>query len=160
METVAVYSEDPVLTYRLQAESGFVLLEIACPAAGLEPLAQALGDCRPPLLVTQLGAGLSQGVARICLCLKWDLAPRLQSLLERAGLPAPSPPREVTLVHLQGPHYGDRYGVLARALQGLEQAQVEPVAFAAAVHSLFILVEPAEARAALAGLARHFAAPE
>lgn len=160
METVAVYSEHPVLTYRLQAESGFVLLDMDCPAADLAPLASAMADSRPPLLVTQLGAGLSRERARICLCLKWELAPRLESLLERAGLPAPPPPREVTLIHLQGPHFGDRYGVLARALEGLEQARVEPVALAAAVHSLFIMVEPAEGRAALAGLAQHFAAPE
>jgi aspartokinase len=160
METVAVYSEDPVLTYRLQAEPGYVLLSVDCPARDLELMAGALTDCRPPILMTQLGAGMSPDRAEISLCLKWDQAPRLESLLVRAGFPAPASAREATLIHLQGPHYGDRYGILARALTGLSRAKVEPLAFAAAVHSLFILVEPADGKNALAGLARHFAPAE
>jgi hypothetical protein len=160
METVAVYREHPVLTYRLRAETGFLLLRLVCPLSSLTAMGDALARCQPPLLVSQMGGGLDREEADFFLCLKPDQASILESLLALAGLPPPGPAREVVLIHLQGPHYGDRYGVLAGALAGLAQEDVMPLALATAVHSLYLMIEPTEAARALSGLSQYFTSAE
>jgi hypothetical protein len=66
----------------------------------------------------------------------------------------------VSLINLQGPHFGDRPGIAAEALNGLTGFQVEPLAMSGVVHSLFLAVGKGAEQAALAGLATRFSGPK
>jgi hypothetical protein len=158
-ETIAVYREDPIRTYGLQAQAGLAWLRAACAGPDLERAlgaAQDLEACPRPLHV-QLRLG-GDGL-ELAACLAAEEAPGLARDLARCGLALAEPPRPASLVHLQGPHFGDRHGIAAAALDSLAEAGLTPLSLAGVVHSLFLVLEPDQARAALAALSRRFRAP-
>lgn len=158
-ETIAVFREDPIRTYGLQAQSGLVWLTAACPGPDLAPAlaaAQALEVCPRPLHV-QLRLG-GEGL-ELAACLAAGEAPELVQGLEGCGLALAHPPRPASLVHLQGPHFGDRHGIAAAALACLAEAGLTPLSLAGVVHSLFLVLEPDQAAEALTALGRRFCAP-
>lgn len=159
METVAVYFERPLRTYGLEAQAGCRLLEVSCPRERLEDLLAALGALQPPAGLHFCTAAWAGETLSLRACLPVPEAARVATALAGAGL-QPQAPVEASLVHLQGPHFGDRWGVASEALAGLAEAGVEPLGLAGVVHSLFLALPPQDARAGLAGLAKRFRAPD
>ena len=155
METVAVFNEHPVQTYGILLRHHLALLE----ARGDDPRPQVLAQARPPLEMIICAAAWQEGEWWLKVCLPAEAVPRLQELAPAAGL-RPEAPRPVSLLVLQGPHFGDRPGIAAAALAGLEQAGVEPLLLQGAVHSLMLAVEPAQAARAREGLGAYFSVPE
>ncbi|ADK85521.1 hypothetical protein Deba_2156 [Desulfarculus baarsii DSM 2075] len=155
METVAVYNEHPVKVYGVKLIENLLLLEASGRQHDLPALALAAQDIdqrfRPALLM----ASWPDDAPRLCFCLERAQAAELERALERAGLTIDQR-RPASLIHLQGPHFGDRFGIVALALDGLVLAGVEALAVAAAVHSLFVVVEPSLAERATRGLRDHF----
>ena len=92
-------------------------------------------------------------------CLGGDQTDRLRQVLTAAGLQPGDTAQAVSLIHLQGPHFGDRFGIASEAMAGLREAGVIPLGFSAVVHSLFIIIRPQDAEAAVGGLAKRFQAP-
>ncbi len=159
METLAVYEEHPIRTYGLKAQEGLCWLNAGRPLAGLGDF-QDWGlweGCPRPVF---LAASLGEGRLRLGLCLAQADLPALSRALAGAGLTAEAPARPVSLIHLQGPHFGDRYGIAAAALAGLAQAGVTPLGLGAVVHSLFLVVEPDQATTALEALSTAFSGPD
>jgi hypothetical protein len=109
--------------------------------------------------LASLAAAWEEGEARLCACLPPEPARRLAEALAGHGGTVPEP-REAALIHLQGPHFGDRYGIAAAALDGLAAAGVAPLAVSGMVHSLFAAVAPDQTAAALEGLGAQFRGPE
>lgn len=159
METMAVYEEHPIGTYGLRAQEGFCWLAAGRPLAGLEGMAglEFMETCPQPAL---LSASLWEGRLSLRLCLDQQELPRMLETLSAAGLEVDQPALAASLIHLQGPHFGERYGIAAAALESLAQAGVVPLALGAVVHSIFLVIEPHQAEAALAGLAQAFTAPD
>ncbi len=157
-ETVAVYEERPVRTYGIAARGELMLWLARCREGDPAP-ARALAACRPAPPLWVLAARPAGEDCRLAFCLPADRVEEFAALAAAAGLGALGAPRPACLIHLQGPHFGDRYGILAEALEGLAGQGVRPLFVQAAVHSIYILVAPGQARAALAGLAGRFTAP-
>lgn len=134
-ETVAMYAEHPVRCYGLSVLPGYVL------SCGEAPRPAAAGPGRPAGFAFALDG--ADGL-RFTLCMR--PGPGCD------GAPA-------SLIHLQGPHYGDRWGIAHAACRGLDEAGVRPLAAAGAAHSFFLAVSPEEADNALTGLARYFCGP-
>ncbi|MFZ5586429.1 MAG: hypothetical protein ACOZHQ_10905 [Thermodesulfobacteriota bacterium] len=157
-ETIAVYREDPIRTYGLAAAPEMAWLCAAAPLAGLdfERGLTALADAPKP---AHLQVALGAGRIGICACLAAAQAPALVAALLAAGLEPAGPPEPATLVHLQGPHFGDRHGIAAAALVALAEAGAAPLALAGVVHSIFIALPPEQAAPVCAALARRFCAP-
>lgn len=159
METVAVYFEEPVRTYGLQAQDGCVLFSLAVTAPQLGALAAGLADLDPPLAMLWCNA-LGQGdLTEMQICLPESQAPRLAQVAARAGVAALAS-SAASVINLQGPHFGDRWGLAKEALAGLEETGVAPLSLAGVTHTLQVTVEPSARAAALAGLGRRFVAPE
>ncbi|MFH1034100.1 MAG: hypothetical protein V1806_06290 [Pseudomonadota bacterium] len=158
METLAVYDEHPIRIYGLEAQEGFCWLTTSRPQAGLAELSdwQSLEQAPSPAFFC---ATLREGrlVLRMCLA-QADLAGMLEAL-PALGLTPVLPARPVCLIQLQGPHFGDRYGIASAALASLAQVGATPLGMGAVVHSLFLVVEPAQADLALRGLGQAFSAP-
>ena len=160
METVAVYAEHPIKTYGVKAQPEFSLLDLICPVADLDG---CLAKLNPGSGLGQafLVSSRRQGDAwRLCALMHQDGVDELSGYLDSAGLKMASSLRPAALIHLQGPHFGDRYGIFAAALSGLKRAKVAPLLMEACVHSLVIAVEPRDAKDAVNGLCRYFCAPE
>jgi len=158
METVAVYNEHPVKVYGVKLIEDLLLLEASGRQDDLPALARAaqeLRDCFKPAL---LMASWPDDAPRLCFCLERAQAAALERALERAGLTIDQR-RPASLIHLQGPHFGDRFGIVDLALAGLAQVGVEALAVVAAVHSVFVAVEPSLTERAARGLRDHFCPP-
>lgn len=158
MEIVAVYDEHPIRTYGLEAQEGFLWLTAQRPLAVLGNLPdwQALEQAASPAFFT---ATLREGRMILRVCLTQADLPGMLKALDGLGFAPQLPARPVSLIHLQGPHFGDRYGIAAAALSSLAEAGARLLAMNAAVHSLFLVVEPTQAKVALASLAQAFTAP-
>jgi hypothetical protein len=159
METVAVYCETPVRTYELAAREGCLLLGLECDPAQLAALTALLATLEPPLPLVSCSALWRGEVACLEICLPQDQAPRLEEAAARAGAVLASR-REVCVVNLQGPHFGDRWGLAREALAGLEEAGVAPLSCLGATHTLQLTLEPSARQAAIVGLGKRFVAPE
>jgi len=158
METVAVYREKPVRTYGVRAKGGLVLARLACPPQGLAGLSAALSAAQPPLELA--ACGMSRGASpELNLCLPAGQCGLLAELVSRAGGRLAGR-QEVDLISLQGPHFGDRWGIAHQALAGLAEAGVRPRLVLGVLHTLQLLVDPAESSRALQGLRTRFASPE
>lgn len=159
MEIVAVYREEPIKTYGVRAREGLALLALECPAARLEDLAAELAAFSDELGVELCAAPGGEADAAWRVCLPLGRAQALGELAVRAGGRC-GPARPVSLIALQGPHFGDRWGIAGQALIALGEAGVAPCLVLGATHTLQLVVPGDDAERALMGLRRHFSSPE
>jgi hypothetical protein len=158
METVAVYFEKPVRTYGLKARLGDVALSLECGATALAELTESLAALDPPLQLVSCSLVWEDDLALLLVCLPQEQAPRLEEAAARSG--AVITERGPTaLINLQGPHFGDRWGLASEALGGLEAAGVEPLALLGVTHTLQVTLAPEHGEPALVGLGQCFCAP-
>jgi aspartokinase len=122
-------------------------------------LAAALSGEQPSLEFTACAATWAKNRGGLSFCLPEHHAPRLIALVQENGGQVASS-QEVSLISLQGPHFGDRWGIAEQALTALEEAGVEPRLLLGATHTLQVLVDPAAAPRALQGLRGRFSSPE
>lgn len=160
MAVVAVYDEHPVRTYGLEAHTGLALMAADCPWQGLAPASRQLCDCASGLPLTFCTTQLDSRRCRWEVCLPEEAVKPMANRLAQCGLELLEPPLAAGLIHLQGPHFGDRPGIAGLALQALSRAGLELLALGAVVHSLFMVLAPGEARPALRALGRSFCGPE
>lgn len=159
METVAVYLEDPVRVYALKVGDVCALLDLDGSPGQLAQLTAGLEDMQPPLALVFLGALWWEDALRLQVCLPLDQADCLERAAARAGAQVRGR-REASVINLQGPHFGDRWGLAKDVLAGLEDAQVEPLSLLGVTHTLQTAIRPQDSQAALAALAKRFKAPE
>jgi aspartokinase len=158
LETVAVYAEHPIKTYGIKAEPGFMLLGAACKGGRLPGcLSRARDAGELARAVFSFCSRQNDGWRLIALIQAEQAKAATDALLE-CGLEL-NPPQPASLIHLQGPHFGDRYGLLAAASQGLETARVTPLVLQACMHSIFVVIEPGREDAAVWGLEQQFCSP-
>lgn len=158
METVAVYFEKPVRTYGIKARLDNLALSLECTADQLTGLTDALAALEPPLQLISCSLMWEGDLALLQVCLPQEQAPRLEEAAARAGaVIAQRGPAGV--VNLQGPHFGDRWGLASEALCGLESAGVEPLGILGVTHTIQVTLAPESSGAALEGLGRGFCAP-
>ena len=130
-----------------------------CNTGYLLRLTDHLADLEPPLRLMLCDVIWEKDTAFLTICLPVDQAPRLDEALEATGGPAQGI-EEVIFVNLQGPHFGDRWGIAKEALVALEESRVEPKALLGVTHTLQLILNPATSQEALAGLENHFSSPE
>lgn len=159
MDTVAVYLEKPVRTYGVKAQEGLELLRLTCHPARLAALAKSLSRIQPSLEMVACVALWAQSKLSLAVCLPRRHSSRLATLAHEASSQVESP-RAVNLIGLQGPHFGDRWGIAQQALAALEGADVQPRLVLGATHTLQLLVDPRDAPRALEGLRTRFWYPE
>lgn len=156
-ETVAVYAECPVSCYGLKEDAGLALWQAHGPGPALASALSRLAALEPPPRLSFMAGYWHEGSCSLSVCLPKDQEAPLAQIW--AGLGSCPPGEDASLVHLQGPHFGDRPGIAHEALAGLAQAGVEPLALSGVVHSLFLALRPGDAKAALEGLAAKFCGP-
>ena len=159
MEIIAVYYEYPVKTYGVKLTGGFCMVEAQLSTGWSPEILASLArrESLPGLVFSSVLPGRNGGQA-LHFCLPEEDGPRLADML--AELPAEGIRQTPAgLIHLQGPHFGDRFGIAALVLEALEEAGVKPLSLAGVVHSLFLALAPGDGPAALRTLAGHFSDP-
>ncbi len=151
METIAVYWEPRIRTYGVQLVEGLQLYQVGVPPVHLGRWGRALQSVAEDgpafrLVWAQAGDPDTHPIKFFLLCDDTHWSRELDSLEGQVGRQGVAeelhPPLGVDLLFLQGPHYGDRYGVLDFALQPLVEAEVPLLAVACSVATIY-LVTPA-----------------
>jgi hypothetical protein len=165
METIAIYREAIIKTYGVTERSGLCLAAIDLPLERMDHWGRVVME------------GLNQSGAALVLLMAHPLGGdllRLFVLLESLppkGLPAPEvrsetgadPWRiypEVDLISIQGPHYGDRYGIASAALKALTDQEVPIWEMICSGASIYLITPPGEAGRARQALGEAFVIPE
>ncbi len=159
METIAVYSELPVRVYGIAVKRGLALLQVWGRQKDIPAAHRALEQLRLQFRPHFLLAAWPKGDPQISLCLSLETAAKADSAMLATGFEADRPV-PVSVIHLQGPHFGDRWGIMNLALDGLDQANVTPLAINAAMHSIMLAVKPEDEGPAVTGLRLNFNEPE
>ena len=157
-ETIAVYSEETIRTYGFNVQRNLVLVTLTPTTAALD-LDTALREVG--IRAGRLRMATAQGQP--------DGSLQIQVILEPEGPVEPSPTpapihavqvrQPVEVICLQGPHYGDRYGIAARALEELDRAEIEVLTLGCTGASIYLAVDGGRADAAVEALGRAFVVP-
>jgi hypothetical protein len=165
MQTMAVYWEPRIKTYGFQSVTDLSLIEVTFPPQRITALGQKLcelGDV--PIGFRLVSAWNSRdGTSKIYLLIRRESEAEALKRIRMVGvadtgerLYVASP---LELLHFQGPHYGDRYGIAEAAFKALAFGSV-PVLLAACSQSCVCLVLPeARSREAQMRLSEVFEVP-
>ena len=151
MQTIAVYWEPRIKTYGFQSVTDLSLVEITFPAQRIRAVGLKLYELGEVPIGFRLVSAQSStdGACRIYLLIRRHSEQQALERIRTVGgeetgdrLFVASP---LELLHFQGPHYGDRYGIAEAAFKALAFGSV-PVLLAACSQSCVCLVLP-ESRA-------------
>jgi aspartokinase len=163
LETKAAYWESRIKTYGFQRMTGLSLLRITVNSVDMESLGTAF--CR----LGEEGVGFllvfSQRCGRalevwLVVTAQWArvIEDRVREFLAgadkavRSGVP-------VEMVFFQGPHFGDRYGILDAAVRGLAARRVKMLAAACSGACIYIVLPEGKSEEAVAALSEVFEIP-
>ena len=166
METIAVYWESRVKTYGFQITPNVCLVEVVIPGSRLSDFGRALLDFskgRKKFLLILTGPADDDRI-QINLALHQkdekdflNVASETSWFNNQSGKVAT---RASEILHFQGPHYGDRYGIADSAFRALEKGGLAPLAATCAGHSIQIVLPPGQAENAVFLLCEPFDAPQ
>ena len=165
METIAVYYESNIKTYGIDQRTGLSMLSLLLPLSTFgrdnHSLFRAASDAGDLLLAFARPA--TGGGLRLHLLFEgrpsWHL---LEEFSEASHDSSPSGLRvdaEVELVYLQGPHFGDRYGIADAAFRALGKESIPVLAAACTGASIYLVVPQQTAEKAKRALSGAFIVP-
>ena len=146
METIAVYWEPIIRTYGFNLAEALYLCQIGVAPDKLAAWGQALqsiADSGPAFRLVWAQSGHGDQVKFFLLCddNHWSrVHPFLAHHKHLGTLEEVSSPLMVDLLFFQGPHYGDRYGVLDFTLTPLVEAQVPLLAITCSVATIYLVL--------------------
>lgn len=165
METIAVYWESRIRTYGFHLTEGVRLcrIDISPDQLGAWGAAlQSIADDEPGfrLVWAQTGAPGSIHFFLLCDDEHWS---RVRSFLEchrRCGtVDGMDAAERADLLFFQGPHYGDRYGVLDFTLAPLTASGIPLLAIACSVATIYLVLPAGRGEAARTLLSEAFDIP-
>lgn len=163
LETKAAYWEPRVKTYGFQRMTGLSLIEITVRTAGIDSLGQAfcrLGDAGVGFHLV-FSRPSSRGL-EVCLLVtaQWAkvIEEHMQKLVEGADkVVGRTSPAE--MVFFQGPHFGDRYGILDAAVGGLAARGIRMTATVCSGSCIYIVLPEGKSEEAVLALSEVFEIP-
>ena len=161
LETVAIYREERIKTYGFDIFEGLALLEIAAGSGTRGDVAEAGEGLETEDGKYKMVHGWNhpQDGPVLTLVLETGTAGTLAETTRSRGLSVrlESP---VDMIHFQGPHYGDRFGVSHAVLEGLARGGIPWLRLVCAGSSVHIVLPGGRAAAAKKVLEGVFEAPE
>jgi hypothetical protein len=159
METVAVYWESKIRTYGFNLQEGLILSRVSLPCADLScwgETLQSLDAGEATFRLVWAGTGNS---GQIVFCLACDaghwtqLRPLIKRDLDPAGV------QVVDILFLQGPHFGDRYGIMDFTYQALAKGPISLISAVCSVATIYLVLPGGWGRKAQSLLAQAFEIP-
>ena len=165
MQTIAVYSESRIKTYGFQEMTDLSLLELTL-GPGHEALRDLhIGDLKVSGIHFHLG--FAQMAKDQCLRLyllidhpfETEALNRIRNRDPVHGRNAVRASSPVELLHFQGPHYGDRYGIAETTLEALKKEGIPLLAVACSQSCVYLVLPPEGAQQAKRCLSQVFEIP-
>jgi aspartokinase len=163
METKAAYWEPRIKTYGFQRMTGLSLVQITVGSAGIEALGQVF--CR--LAEAEVGFHLVfsrpsfQGLeVSLLVTTQWAkvIEEHMKELMENANtLTQRTSASE--MVFFQGPHFGDRYGILDAAVRGLVARGIGMKATVCSGSCIYMVLPEGKSEEAVLALSEIFEIP-
>ncbi len=123
---------------------GRVLQEIDSPEAGMDFL---VADCNRP------------GKAVLGFCLPGSQRRLVSETLEARMPHVARVCNEAAAIFFHGPHFGDRYRIAATLTESMQSAEIRPLAFSCAVHSISVVLEARDLSRGLQAIRAKFHEP-
>jgi hypothetical protein len=161
METIAVYWEERVRTYGFNLLEGLTLSRFSLPGGTPEPWDRLDGCPAPPTNAFRLFWAQVElnGDIRLNLVSEENNCHDRSSGLDKAvGQWATCERTAVDLVFFQGPHFGDRYGIIDFTFRALA-AEVQLLGTVCATATIYLVFPCGQGRAATDMLRRAFEVP-
>lgn len=162
MDITAAYWEPQIKTYGFRENTGLLLIEMKVSADRLDSLGQELvhlGDLgiRFSLVFTHFSEG---GPVTLYLLIQreWE-----KDLMEHVlptspvGIEVISP---VDMISFQGPHFGERFGILDAAFQALSSKKIRVIASVCSMSCVYLILETGESERAASALSEAFNVPK
>lgn len=146
METIAIYWEKQVKVYGIMLKSDLSLVHIQLGYKTSFPWHNVLTQLESSPVTFELVTALPDGSNGQTLSIIFDeiqLASFLAELKNRQELKQTIfavTQEKVELIYLHGPHFQERFGILARALAPLCKEEMSPVVTGCAGNSMYIVV--------------------
>ena len=158
METIAVYSEQPIKTYGIGVETGLSLISAVVDAAQMSALSRnCFSSVHLPGRVVMVSATPVDAGKLLVHCVAAAPPPMVAN---GEGVSwSVDVVRGVELVFFHGPHYGYRYGIATAAFAVLAANAVPVISAACNGASVFIVVPQGRAADAVDALHTAFVVP-
>jgi len=163
-KVVAGYQESVIKIYCLEELPDQDLWSLSVPSVmALESFAEALfalSDIRCPIPFFLAVSLLGKKELLFSFSTSSDHADKVRRLLN-SRFPGNTPRRQgqVAAIFLNGPHFGDRYGIASTLLEALDRAKVSLLAISCSVSSIYAMVKKKEVESAMEILGRTFEVP-
>ena len=141
METIAVYWEPIIRTYGFQVQEGLVLSRLRLPVDSLGQWGHALKEMADPGPEFRLVWAQADDAMHLTV---YMLSDRIHWCMLQSVWPAPGDQgnERVDLVFFQGPHFGDRYGIMDFTYKALALEKVPLLAAACSVATIYLVLPP------------------
>ncbi|MBN2123087.1 MAG: hypothetical protein JW821_02235 [Deltaproteobacteria bacterium] len=165
METIAVYWEARVKTYGFQEERDLALVQVSIEQSLLDEwglVLDGLGDRDIPFVLVLMQPSQDGRLDfRFLLKREWEgpFLDHLAGFLRGRGKECVRVAAPVEMIHFQGPHFGDRYGIVDAAFRALIRGNVPVLAVSCSGASVYLILPEKEARTALPLLEEAFEVP-
>jgi aspartokinase len=164
LETRAAYWESRIKTYGFQRVTDLVLFEMTVGRARIDSLGRAfcrLGDAGVGFHLVSSRPS-SQGLEVLLLApAQWTkmIEEHMHELVEgtEEAMERTSP---AEMVFFQGPHFGDRYGILDTALRALAAKGIKMMATACSGSCIYIVLPEGQSEEAVVALSEVFEIPK
>jgi aspartokinase len=163
VETIAVYREERIRTYGFDLKTGLALITITVPPVDQIAISKAVQELGKAGFSYDLLTAhtLESGASFFTVLTNTDNAPTITDLLQKTapGILEIDTESSVEMVHFQGPHFGDRYGIVDAALDALSEANIKPLAVCCAGSSVYMVLSNGSGQEAIEILSTPFQIP-
>ena len=165
METIAIYWEKQVKVYGIMLKSDLSLVHILLGKNTSFPWHNVLTQLEASPVTFELVTALPDGNNGQTLSIIFDknqLASFLANLKDRQESQQTTfvvTQENVELIYLHGPHFQERFGILARAVEPLFKENISPVVTGCAGNSMYIVVPEGQGSKSTAILQSTFQTP-
>jgi aspartokinase len=162
-EVVASYQEKKPKVYGLEWQDGQALIHVKLESDHISTMGTALKD------FAQFGLVLTFFISRpskeknkgnLFFCLpepdKYNYISMVQKLLPEASTVEDS---SVASFSMNGPHFGDRYGIISELLTSLNEAQVELLGLSCSIHTISGVLSADQIQPAIEAIQKCFEVP-
>jgi aspartokinase len=161
-EIIGSYEEKVIKVYGITQQPDLDLWKMTLPFSLLGDLGSALTaldrlGCRLPFI---MGDFNQEEELFFAFCFAGNQGEQVRQELAR-HLPLADPLRHdwAVALSLQGPHFGDRYGIISALVSSLSDAGVRPLAVSCTVHSISVIIAAGNLESSLVALRSQFQIP-
>ena len=162
-EVVASYQEKRPKVYFLEWRQGQTLLKVLLDCSDMGRMGSVFMDfsrMRLPLTFMVSNPLDLQGKVELFFCLPTSFDRDYREIITKAVPGAvPGEVSPVAIFSMNGPHFGDRYGIACELLEALALVQVEPLALSCSIASITGVVPADQIHSAIRGIRGCFEVP-